>query len=390
METLFSKKPYTFDKVVRMIIGLGILVVLYLIISRLSSVLLPFIIGFLIAYYLNPIVLFFQHKLKVKSRGLAIACTMLLFLLVIAGIMWIIIPQIISETQKMTLLVANYTQNINLGTFLPASMQAEINEVIAKINIKTLMSNETFTGTLKEIFPKIWAFINGSISFLLSFVAVIFVFVYMIFILVDYERLRSGMFLMVPLKYRAITHEVFTDMKNAMNQYFRGQGLVALLTGIILMIGFSIINLPMAIVMGALIGVLNMVPYLQGVGLIPCALLGILQAAETGRNLWLVWLSILIVFLIAQAIQDYILVPRIMKKVTGLRPAVVLLSLSIWGSLMGIIGMIIALPLTVVLLAYYKRFILQENEEEMPAEPLTVTKSETVIVIEKEKTDEKA
>ena len=146
----------------------------------------------------------------------------------------------------------------------------------------------------------------------------------------------------------------------------------------------------MAIVMGAHIGVLNMVPYLQGVGLIPCALLGILQAAETGRNLWLVWLSILIVFLIAQAIQDYILVPRIMKKVTGLRPAVVLLSLSIWGSLMGIIGMIIALPLTVVLLAYYKRFILQENEEEMSAEPLTVTKSETVIVIEKEKTEEKA
>lgn len=382
METLFSKKPYTFDKVVRMIIGLGIIVIIYLIISRLSSVLLPFVIGGLLAYYLNPIVLFFQHKLKVKNRGLAILCTMLLFLLVTGGILWIIIPQIISETQKMSVLVANYTQNINLGTLLPPQMQAEINDFIAKINIKSLLSNDTFTDAVKSVFPKLWAFINGSISFLLSLVAVVFVFVYMIFILVDYERLRTGMFMLVPVKYRSITQEVFNDLKNAMNQYFRGQGLVALLTGIFLMIGFSIINLPMAIVMGALIGVLNMVPYLQGVGLIPCALLGILHAAETGKNLWLVWLSILIVFLIAQAIQDYILVPRIMKKVTGLRPAIVLLSLSIWGSLMGIIGMIIALPLTVVLLSYYKRFVLREEEL------LAATEPETVVVVEKKMLEE--
>lgn len=382
METLFSKKPYTFDKVVRMIIGLGIIVIIYLIISRLRSVLLPFVIGFLIAYYLNPIVLFFQHKLKVRNRGLAILCTMLLFLLVTGGILWIIIPQIISETQKMSVLVANYTQNINLGTLLPTQMQAEINDFIAKLDIKTLLSNDTFTGTLKATFPKVWAFINGSISFLLSLVAVVFVFVYMIFILVDYEKLRTGMFMLVPVKYRSITQEVFSDLKNAMNQYFRGQGLVALLTGIFLMIGFSIIDLPMAILMGALIGVLNMVPYLQGVGLIPCALLGILHAAETGKNLWLVWLSILIVFLIAQAIQDYILVPRIMKKVTGLRPAIVLLSLSIWGSLMGIIGMIIALPLTVVLLSYYKRFVLREEEL------LVATEPENVVVVEKKTLEE--
>ncbi|MGC3978685.1 MAG: AI-2E family transporter [Paludibacteraceae bacterium] len=372
MEKIFSNKPYTFDRVIRMIIIIGIITLIYFIVRKLSSVLLPFVIGFLLAYYLNPFVLFFQNKLKIKNRGLAICCTLLLFLLAFAGILWIIIPQIVYESQRFSALVSNYTQNINLGTILSPQWQAQINEFIARIDIKELLSNETFTGTVKNIFPKLWSFINGSVSFLLSLVVIIFVFIYMIFILIDYEKIKSEMFLMVPIKYRKITEEIFTDTKNAMNQYFRGQGLVALLTGIILMIGLSIIGLPMAIVIGALMGILNMIPYMQGLGLIPCALMGILRAAETGQNLWMVWLSILIVFIIAQAIQDYILVPRIMKKVTGLRPAMVLLSLSVWGSLMGIIGMIIALPLTVVLLAYYKRFVLNEERKEPQAEEAVV------------------
>lgn len=385
MDNIFSNKPYTFDRVVRIIIGLGVVALLYLLIRRLSDVLLPFVLGFLLAYYLNPFVLFFQRTLKVKNRGLAIVCTLFLFALLFTGVLWLIIPQIMFESQKLSTLVSNYTQKINLGDMLPPAWQAEINNFIAKIDIKELLSNDSFTSSLKNIFPKLWSFINGSLSFLLSFVVVIFVFIYMIFILVDYEKMKSEMFTMVPTKYRKLTEEVFIDTKNAMSRYFRGQGLVALITGILLIIGFSIIGLPMAIVIGATMGLLNMIPYMQGLGLIPAALMGILRAAETGQNLWMVWLSILIVFLVAQAIQDYILVPKIMKEVTGLRPAIVLLSLSIWGSLMGIIGMIIALPLTVVLLAYYKRFVLGEIKQEEIIEPETVQEKEEKQVSKKEK-----
>lgn len=385
MDNIFSNKPYTFDRVVRIIIGLGVIALLYLLVRRLSDVLLPFVLGFLLAYYLNPFVLFFQRTLRVKNRGLAIVCTLFLFALLFTGVLWLIIPQIMFESQKLSTLVSNYTQKINLGDMLPPAWQAEINNFIAKIDIKELLSNDSFTSSLKNIFPKLWSFINGSLSFLLSFVVVIFVFIYMIFILVDYEKIKSEMFTMVPTKYRKLTEEVFIDTKNAMSRYFRGQGLVALITGILLIIGFSIIGLPMAIVIGATMGLLNMVPYMQGLGLIPAALMGILRAAETGQNLWMVWLSILIVFLVAQAIQDYILVPKIMKEVTGLRPAIVLLSLSIWGSLMGIIGMIIALPLTVVLLAYYKRFVLGEIKQEEIIEPETVQEKDEKQVSKKEK-----
>ena len=72
-------------------------------------------------------------------------------------------------------------------------------------------------------------------------------------------------------------------------------------------------------------------------------------------------LGCFIVFLVVQGIQDLFLVPKIMGKAMGLNPAVILLSLSIWGSLLGIVGMIIALPVTTLLISYYKRFVIREQ-----------------------------
>ena len=147
-----------------------------------------------------------------------------------------------------------------------------------------------------------------------------------------------------------------------MNTYFRGQALVALCVGILFSIGFLIIDFPMAIGLGLFIGALNMVPYLQIIGFLPTILLAILKAADTGQNFWIIIASALAVFAIVQIIQDTIIVPKIMGKITGLNPAIILLSLSVWGSLMGVLGMIIALPLTTLMLSYYQRFIINREK----------------------------
>ena len=96
--------------------------------------------------------------------------------------------------------------------------------------------------------------------------------------------------------------------------------------------------------------------------LISAPLLAILKAADTGGNFWIIIASALAVFIIVQAIQDGFIVPRVMGKITGLNPAIILLSLSIWGSLMGMLGMIIALPLTTLMLSYYQRFIINREK----------------------------
>ncbi len=112
------------------------------------------------------------------------------------------------------------------------------------------------------------------------------------------------------------------------------------------------------------IGLLNLVPYLQLVGLIPALLLALLKALETGNSFWHEAFLVLLVISIVQIIQDTFLVPRIMGKAYNLNPAVILLSLSIWGSLLGIIGLFLALPLTTVLISFYKKFVLHSNSEE--------------------------
>ena len=136
---------------------------------------------------------------------------------------------------------------------------------------------------------------------------------------------------------------------------------MALCVGILFSIGFLIIDFPLAIGLGLFIGVLNLVPYLQIIGFIPTVVLAILKAADTGGNFWLILAAALAVFAIVQAIQDGFIVPRVMGKITGLNPAIILLSLSVWGSLMGMLGMIIALPLTTLMLSYYQRFIINKE-----------------------------
>ena len=145
-----------------------------------------------------------------------------------------------------------------------------------------------------------------------------------------------------------------------MNSYFRGQSLIALIVGILFSIGFLIIDFPLAIGLGLFIGLLNLVPYLQLIGLIPTIALALMKSLETGQSFWVILLMALAVFAVVQTIQDMYLTPRIMGKVMGLNPAVILLSLSIWGSLLGFIGLIIALPLTTLCLSYYRRFVLKE------------------------------
>lgn len=114
----------------------------------------------------------------------------------------------------------------------------------------------------------------------------------------------------------------------------------------------------MGILLGFFVGLLNLVPYLQLIGLIPAVVLAAIHALETGQSFWVVMGMTGLVFVVVQIIQDAVLVPRILGKAMGLSPAVMLLSLSIWGKLLGMLGLLIALPMTCLVLAYYRRLVL--------------------------------
>ena len=348
--------------IVRSIVTILVLVALYLLVRRLSSVLLPFLISFVVAYILAPIVKFFQETCRLKNRLLSIIVTLLLISGLLTGIVAAVLPAISKQATSLSISIKNYINQADSIPYFSPEINAEIKELIQGLDIKTLLQSSEVQEGIKKAIPILSEWISNGIS-ALGGLAVAFVCVlYIIFLLIDYEKITKNWMKYIPERFSETTQMLIRDLDRNMNAYFRGQALVASLVGILFAIGFQIIGLPMGIGVGLMIGVLNLVPYMQALGIPPCILLALIQASETGRPIWVTLLCLASVFIVVQAIQDMVLVPKIMGDVTGMGPAWILLSLSIWGSLLGVVGMIIALPLTTLLVSYYKRFILKMKD----------------------------
>ena len=218
-----------------------------------------------------------------------------------------------------------------------------------------------FTNILKNVAPKLFSVVSQTASIVMSIVASLITLLYMFFILMDYEFLTNNWIRIFPVKNRPFWHELAGDVERELNNYIRGQGLVALCMGVMFCIGFTIMDFPMAIGLGILIGVLDLVPYLHTFALIPTAFLAMLKAADTGQNFWMVFGLAVGLFALVQVITDMIVTPHIMGKAMGLNPAILLLSLSVWGAILGFIGLIVALPLTTLLITYWKKYVTKEE-----------------------------
>ena len=226
--------------------------------------------------------------------------------------------------------------------------------------VNNFFKSNDFTEALKVAMPKLFAFVGETANVVISIIASFITLLYMFFILLDYEYLTNNWIKIFPKKNRPFWKELMGDVERELNNYIRGQGLVALCMGILFCIGFTIIGFPMAIGLGILIGILDLVPYLHTFALIPTALLAMLKAADTGQNFWIIFGLAVVVFIVVQIICDMIVTPKIMGKAMGLNPAILLLSLSVWGALLGFIGLIVALPLTTLLMAYWQRYVTKE------------------------------
>jgi predicted PurR-regulated permease PerM len=356
------EKKITFDSFIRGIISVLIIIGILYLVNYLSGVLLPFFIAWLLAYMIYPLVTFFQYKLKVKNRVASIFIAMLVLLTTLTLAFVVLVPPIIDEFGKVKELLTTYFIEGSQQAHIPGTIANFIKENINMAQVQNALNEENITNMIRSILPKAWNIFTQSVNIIASILATFIVLLYTFFILLDYEAIGSGWTGLVPKKYRETSIRIVNDVKDGMNRYFRGQALVAFLVGVLFSIGFVIIDFPLAIGFGLFIGLLNMVPYLQLIALVPTVLLALLKAADTGENFWWILACALIVFCIVQVIQDGFIVPKVMGKITGLNPAIILLSLSIWGALMGVVGMIIALPCTTILLSYYKRYIKKQEE----------------------------
>lgn len=352
-------KEITFDRFIRWV-GIGAVVLaVFLLVDYLSSVLLPFFVAWLFAYLLYPMVKFVENKLHVRVRALSIIITMIVVFAVIGGMLYFIIPPMIEQFQRLYVILTHWVHGA-----------AHTNDISGWISnwlihnqhtVEHFFKSPDFTNILKNVAPKVFSVVSQTASIVMSIVASLITLLYMFFILMDYEFLTTNWIRIFPVKNRPFWHELAGDVERELNNYIRGQGLVALCMGIMFCIGFTIMDFPMAIGLGILIGVLDLVPYLHTFALIPTAFLAMLKAADTGQNFWVVFGLALGLFALVQVISDMVVTPHIMGKAMGLNPAILLLSLSVWGAILGFIGLIVALPLTTLLITYWKKYVTKEE-----------------------------
>lgn len=365
-------EPFTFDRVVRLVISVlaigAVLVLLYI----LRNVLLPFLIAWLFAYMLNPVVRFFKKKLRV-AHSVAVIMTLLSVLGVIALLGVIFVPIIETEIWHVNTLISNYdfsSQGDDQG--VPVELIDLINRYIDFKAIKDSFSRDNLLDTIEYVSPALQELFSNTISILVGITVVFIVILYLIFIMLDYDKINDLWRFLIPPKYRPVVLKIADDVERNMNTYFRHQALICLILGVLYGIGFQIIGLPLAILFGFFVGLVHMIPYLQVITFPPAILLCWLRASQTGDSFWTMIGLVALIYIVVQCIMDLFLVPKIMGKAMGLNPAIILLSLSIWGYLLGVVGMIIAIPLTTLLLSYYKEFITSAEKLQIEVKETSV------------------
>ena len=359
----FFRREFTFDRIARMLVLSVLILLIYVAVQAIWSVILPFLLAGIFAYVMMPLVRFFQYTLRLRSRGLSVILTLLLLGAVVYLAVIFIIPSINAEIEKTLQVISGYSSGQDILTMiLPRNIRNYLNGGLRWGNFPQQLSLEKILENVKLLLDQVGGIINSTLSIFSWGLVFLIGFVYFVFILLDFENLGRGFISLFPKTLRPTIRTISMDLDRYMNNYFRGQALVAMSVGILLSIGFNIIGLPLATAMGIFIGILNFIPYMQALGIIPLGLASLLMAAQTGENAFVCMLLGYGVLMIVQIIQDMIIVPRIMGQTMGMRPSLILLVLSIWGYLLGFFGMLIALPITMFIYSLYMRYVLQDEE----------------------------
>lgn len=374
------RKHWNLDRVMRTIIAVTGIVILLLLVNHLRAVLFPFFAAFLLAYIVDPLVSKLQKK--VKHRVIAVIIVLSGAALLFLTGLKIFIPMIVGEVQNLGLLISKVfndsSWSAKIAELVPVSLFETVRGMISWEQIASAMQSLNFWNELQNVASKVlpgaWDVLSytGSILFWFSGAAVVFM--YLVFIMLDMPKLRSGILGLIPKRFQKDASYFAQETDRFMGNYFRAQSLVALTVGTLFAIAFGVMGLPMGVAFGFFIGILNMVPYMQLASIPLALLLALVYSLDKGMPLWEVALIIAAIYLIVQLLQDFVLVPKIVGTSMNLPPVGILLSLSIWGKLLGFLGLIVAIPFTCICLVYIRKVSekaqeIEEEEQEPSSNP---------------------
>ena len=345
--------------------------------QRLTPVLLPLAIAGILAYLLDPLVDLLEKRRV--PRGFGIILVYLLGIGIVAGTSAMVIPRLVIETKNLVLQMPTFGDRIT-KYFQEWKDTSRIGKKFGELwdtnKFQEVWDSElskTVQEALSKLAPAVSSWMVAQLSRVASWfgllVGIAMVPVYLFYLLLEKRGISGKWTNYLPIhesKWKVELVFIIQQINDYLILFFRGQVLVALCDGILLTIGFLAIGLDYAFLLGMVAGVLSIVPFLGvAISIIPAVILAIVQF-----NDWLHPVLVLGVFSLVQFLEGFVISPKIMGDRVGLHPLTIILAVMIGTTLMGgIIGGILAIPLTAALRVLMFRYIWRKEQEAAAAVP---------------------
>ncbi|WP_370878816.1 MULTISPECIES: AI-2E family transporter [Phyllobacterium] len=321
-----------------------------------SSILLPFVAGMVLAYFLDPVADRLQRL--GLSRLLATVVILVLFIVTFTVLLIILVPVLASQMSDFIARLPSYVSRLQE---LIASRDSQwlkdfigVDASVIRNSLDSLLQQGA--GFLTTLLQSIWSSGKTLIDVVALFVVTPVVAFYM---LLDWDRMVSKIDQLVPRDHLYTVRGIATDMNKAIAGFVRGQGTVCLLLGMIYAVGLTVVGLNFGLLIGLFAGLISFIPYVGSlVGLVLALCVALVQ-------FWPEWggiVGVAIAFGIGQFIEGNILQPKLVGQSVGLHPVWLMFALFAFGSLMGFTGMLIAVP-TAAAIGVLVRFVINRYQQ---------------------------
>jgi len=342
------------------------------------AALFPYLFGLVIAYLMLPLVnlldrhmprLLREHKL---ARPLAILLVYFAGIAIVIGVIAFIVPIIGEQAEALwenrEALVATASDLVTelLDRYrrdVPVNFQQALEEYLSKLPGK-------IGDILQSGLGRTISAVTSTISFVLGFIVIPF---WLFYILNDQAKVSAGLLTLIPQRWEADVRNLVRITDDIFSAYIRGQLLLCLFVGVMATVGLMLIDVPYALVLGLVAGVLELIPYIGPLlGAVPGVIVAVLVSWPTaGRAI--------VVFFVIQQVENLLLVPRISGRSVRLHPALVMAVLVVGNEAAGLWGMLLAVPVTALIRDVFKYLYLRFSDEEVsPAEAMSRVRTETV------------
>ncbi|MBM3890985.1 MAG: AI-2E family transporter [Verrucomicrobia bacterium] len=342
-----------------LLIGGGIWAV-GLLMRKLQWILIPVVIGAVIAYVQLPVVDWVHEKWR-WSRSVSVVVVFGVGIVAVLGIVAMLLPAVIQELTDFARKTPAYFEKAvkAVGEFMERARSAEAPVAWQHfMNRLTASVTASLPDLAKGLTDKLPALLSNAFSLLGAVVGFLIIPVYVYYFLKDPDAFTSGWKLYVPVSNEPVRRDIIKlvhEINESVKAFFRGQCIVASCVGALAAVGFYLIGVDFALLLGIWVGIFDLVPFFGIVaGAIPAMLIGFAQHGN-----WHVPVLAAGVCLGVHLIENWILAPKIVGNKTGLHPVAIVLSILIWGKLLGFIGVLLAVPLTSTLKVLFNHYLWQ-------------------------------